>query len=135
MLSDAALVLVLAVVVDPVFAEADDADTSSIPTRHADEVQAVGTTGIPRFASPDTVITSMPLTKRSLCGSADTVSPSTSIGEPPGETVLLFRTTWVGLTTKIWEEIVMVSWGGGSIWAVIRLACSQSSRNKGKKQE
>ena len=95
-------------------------------TRHADEVQEVGTTGIPRLVSPDTVMTSTPLTKRSFRGSADTVSPSTSIGEPPGETVLLFRTTWVGLTTYIWEAIVMVSWSGGSASATMRLACSQS---------
>ncbi len=82
---------ILVVVDDPVCAEADDANTFSMSSRHAGEVHEVGTTGIPRFVSPDIVMTFTPLTKRSLCGSADTVSPSTSAGEPPGETVLLFR--------------------------------------------
>lgn len=93
MLSDAALVLVLATGVDSLGADTDDADASTLLTRHVDEAQEVGTTCIPSFVSSDTVMTSMPLTKRSLCASADTVSPLTRIGEPLGETVLLFKTT------------------------------------------
>lgn len=69
--------LVLAVGVESVGADADDADTPSMLTRQVDKVQEVGTTGIPRFESSETVMTSTPLTKRSLCASADTVSPLT----------------------------------------------------------
>ena len=122
--------LIFAVDVDAV-----GAGTSPVLTRHVNEVQEVGTKGIPIFVSGDTVMTSNPLTKRSLCVSADTVSPLTFIGEPLGKTVLLFKTTWVGLTTKIWEAIVMVSWGLEPSRAVIRLTCSKRSRNTGKKEE
>ena len=77
MLSDAALVLVHSVSVDSVGADTDDADASSILTRHVDEMQEGGTTGIWRFVSSNTVVTSTQLKKRPLCASADTVSPLT----------------------------------------------------------
>ena len=127
--------LFLAVDADAVGAGTGGTDTSPVLSRHVDEVQEAGTTGIPIFVSPETVMTSKPLTKRSLCVSVDTVSPLNFIGEPLGKTVLLFKTPWVGLTKKIWEAIVTVSWVFGPSRAIIRLIYSRRSKNTVKKKE
>jgi len=115
-LPEAVLVPVALIEFDPLFTDAEpEAVKSYSLTIHADWVHNA-TNGIPMLVSIAVagarvpVITSVPSTNRSLLGSADTAWPSTETGAEPGRMVsVLWKTTWVGLTTIFSEAMVKVT--------------------------